>query len=184
MIDYHKVQIFAKNAYEEANSKYDGKNYYTHIEMVEESLHKYSTIFKYNNDYIIAHAACSGHDLMEETTLTFNDIKSSINEEVALVILALTDIPEKNRLLKHLFTMPKTIQNHIALIVKLCDLRANGLYSKSKKSGMYKKYVSEYEYRRPIFKTAIKWHQNRINMKIVDKFFDELDKIFEYKSKI
>jgi len=79
--------------------------------------------------------------------------------------------------LRHLATMGKTVKDFIAIIVKMADIRANGLYSKTHGSSMYKKYVEEYEYRRPIFKKALKWYSKDLNMDVLDEFWAELDEI-------
>jgi len=46
---------------------------------------------------------------------------------------------------------------------------------------MYKKYVAEYEYRRPIFKMALKWYVNYLDQEVLKDFWKELDKIHGYK---
>ena len=172
---------FCRNAHDAANCTYDGKNYYTHVSMVEEGIDKYETVFLNYDDYYIARKGASGHDLIEDAKLTFNDIKKESNRRVAQVILAVTDVHEENRLLRHLFTMGKTVKDYIAIIDKMADMRANGLYSKTHGSSMYKKYVTEYEYRRPIFKMALKWYKNGLDAEILEDFWAELDEIHGYK---
>lgn len=175
---------FARKAHDNAKNTYDGKNYYTHVSMVENSVDKYETIFLFYKDYVIARASASAHDLIEDAQLTFNDIKKASNRAVAHVVLDVTDVHEENRLLRHLFTMGKTVKNHISIIVKMCDMRANGLYSKTHGSSMYKKYVAEYEYRRPIFKMALKWYSEYLDTEILKEFWKELDEIHGYKKLI
>ena len=172
---------FARKAHDAANCTYDGKNYYTHVSMVEDGIDKYETVFLNYNDYFIARKGGSGHDLIEDAQLTFNDIKKASNKAVARVVLDVTDVHEENRLLRHLFTMGKTVKNHISIIVKMCDMRANGLYSKTNGSSMYKKYVAEYKYRRPIFKMALKWYGEYLDAEILEDFWNELDEIHGYK---
>ena len=170
---------FCRNAHDEANCKYDGKNYYTHVSMVEEGVDKYETVFLNYDDYYIARMGGSGHDLIEDAKLTFNDIKKASCKAVARVILDVTDVHEENRLLRHLFTMGKTVKNHISIIVKMADMRANGLYSKTHGSNMYKKYVAEYNYRKPIFKLALKWYDKYIDQEVLKDFWNELDWIHD-----
>ena len=83
--------------------------------------------------------------------------------------------------MRHLSTMNKTVKDYIAIIVKMADMRANGLYSKTHGSSMYKKYVAEYEYRRPTFKMALKWHMNDLDAQTLKDFWIELDKIHGWK---
>jgi len=172
---------FAREAHDAANCTYDGMNYYVHVRMVEDSIDTYETVFLNVNDYHIARKGASGHDLIEDAQLTFNDIKDASSKRIARVILAVTDVHEENRLLRHLFTMGKTVKDYIAIIVKMADMRSNGLYSKDNGSSMYKKYVEEYEYRRPIFKKALKWYINDLDQEVLKDFWKELDKIHGYK---
>lgn len=171
---------FARQAHDNANCKYDGKNYYTHVKMVEDSIDMYETVFLQYVDYHIARKGASGHDLIEDAQLSFNDVKDASNKRVARVVLAVTDVHEENRLLRHLFTMGKTVKDYIAIIVKMADMRSNGLYSKENGSSMYKTYVEEYEYRRPIFKKALKWYSKYLDQEILDDFWKELDEIHGY----
>ena len=172
---------FARLAHDNANCTYDGKNYYTHVKMVEDTIDMYETVFLRFDDYYIARKGGSGHDLIEDAQLTFNDIKNASNRRVALVVLAVTDVHEENRLLRHLFTMGKTVKDYIAIIVKMADMRSNGKYSKENGSSMYKKYLEEYEYRRPIFKKALKWYTKYLDQEVLNNFWAELDEIHGYK---
>lgn len=173
---------FAREAHDAANCTYDGMNYSIHLDMVEDGIDKYETVFKSHLDYRIARAGGSGHDLIEDAKLTFNDIKAASNRRVAQIVLAVTDVHEENRLLRHLFTMGKTVKDYVAIIVKMADMRGNGLYSKDNGSSMYNKYVAEYEYRRPIFKMALKWYTRRLDQEILNNFWAELDEIHGYKN--
>lgn len=174
---------FARIAHEEANNTYDGMSYSTHLTMVEGSIDSYETVFLRYDDYFIARKGASGHDLIEDAGLTFNDIKDASNRRVALVVLAVTDVHEENRLLRHLATMGKTVKNYIAIIVKMADMRSNGMYSKMTNSSMHKKYVAEYNYRRPIFKMALKWYTKYLDQEILENFWAELDEIHGWKGK-
>jgi len=181
MIDLNVVSKFARAAHDAANCKYDGKNYYTHVKMVEDTMDKYKTVFLLYDDYIKARAACSCHDTIEDAQLTFNDIKDATSKTVARIVLDVTDVHEENRLLRHLSTMNKTVKDYRSIIVKMCDMRSNGLYSKENGSSMYKKYVAEYDYRRPIFKMALKWYKDELDAEELDAFWSELDEIHGYK---
>jgi hypothetical protein len=180
-MDLKLVSDFARQAHDKANCEYDGKNYYTHVKMVEDSVDLYETVFKSHDDYLIARAGGSCHDLIEDAQLTFNDVMNATSRKVARVVLDVTDVHEENRLLRHLFTMGKTVKNHISIIVKMCDMRANGMYSRDNKSSMYAVYVEEYLYRRPIFMKALKWYGKYLDTETLNAFWDELDEIHGYK---
>jgi len=182
--DLVRFGSFTRKAHEDANCLYDGKSYSIHLTMVEDGVDEYETVFLKHEDYIIARAGASGHDLIEDAQLSFNDVKDASNRRVASVVLAVTDVHEENRLLRHLFTMGKTVKDYVAIIVKMADMRANGRYSKDNGSSMYKKYVEEYEYRRPIFKKALKWYAKYLDQEVLDNFWAELDEIHGWKKQV
>jgi (p)ppGpp synthase/HD superfamily hydrolase len=171
---------FAKKAHDDTNCSYDGKSYYIHLEMVVNVIDQYKEVFIDDWDYKVTHNAGFCHDLIEDAQLTFNNIKDASNLDVAKIVLAVTDVPEENRLMRHLMTMGKTVKDYRAIILKLCDIHANASYSLAHGSSMYEKYVEEYQYRRPIFKKALTWYENYLNMEIVDKLWDSLDEIHGY----
>lgn len=175
------ISEFAKKAHDDANCKYDGKSYYRHIEMVETVVDIYSMIFLEEYDYRVTRDGASCHDLIEDAQLSFNDVKDATNLDVARIVLAVTDVHEENRLMRHLMTMGKTVKDYRAIVLKLCDIHANASYSKNNGSSMYKKYKKEYEYRRPIFKTALNWYSEHLNMDVVNELWTNLDEIHEYK---
>ena len=171
----------ARIIHNKVNCSYgDNFEYIYHLDMVVNYILKHSKIFKYDEDIQITAISGFYHDTYEDARLTFNDIKNATNYEVACVVLAVSDVPEENRLMKHLMTMGKTVKDFRAIILKMCDILANGTYSKENGSSMYKKYLIEYEYRRPIFKLALKWYTEFLNMNEVDKLWDELDMLFDF----
>ena len=174
------ISDFAKKAHDDTNCEYDGKTYYTHIKMVEDAVKKYKFIFNDDYDYRVTLDSASLHDCVEDAQLSFNNIKDASNIDVARIVLAVTDVHEENRLMRHLMTMGKTVKDYRAIVLKLCDIHANASYSKANGSSMYKKYKKEYEYRRPIFKTALNWYKEYLNMDVVDELWINLDKIHGY----
>lgn len=174
------ISEFAKKRHDETNCSYDEKSYYVHVKMVEDTVDEYKDIFIEEYDYRVTRDAASCHDLIEDARLTFNNVRDASNIDVAKIVLAVTDVPEENRLLRHLMTMGKTVKDYRAIILKLCDIHANALYSKNNGSSMYKKYKKEYEYRRPIFMTALKWYEEHFNLENVDRLWKSLDEIHGY----
>lgn len=180
-MDFKKISARVKQLHDDVNCKYDGRSYYTHIEMVENSLDLYKHVFKSPlKGYDYSRVACSYHDTIEDARLTFNNVKKETNEEIANIVLKVTDVPAETRLLRHLLTMPKTIKDYRAIIVKMCDIRSNALYSKANGSSMFKKYKREYLYRRPIFMEALKQYEKFLDQKILQDFWDELDEIHDF----
>jgi hypothetical protein len=146
-----------------------------HVDKVVYAVETYQDIFIYATDKSITIAAAYGHDLVEDAKQTFNDMKSIIGVEAAKVVLRVTDVPAENRLMKHLLTMGKTIEDHRAIILKMCDIWANATYSKTSGGTMYIKYVDEYQYRKPIFQSALKWYVSSLDQILLTELWEELD---------
>jgi (p)ppGpp synthase/HD superfamily hydrolase len=176
-MDLENIRSYAKICYDEANCKYDGSNYFVHIEMVVGLIDSHRNIFKSKEDISATLGAAYCHDLMEDAKQTYNDIRKSCGKEVADITLGVTDVPAENRLMKHLLTMGKTVRDHRAIILKMCDMLGNAMYSKEHGSRMYRIYVEEYAYRRPIFKKALIWYKDILDMEEVEKLWKLLDDI-------
>ena len=88
--------------------------------------------------------AAFGHDLIEDTRSTYNDVKKVTGELAADIIYALTNEKGKNRAERANDKYYEGIRNtpH-ATFVKLCDRIANIWHSKNTKSSMFKKYAKE-----------------------------------------
>ncbi len=172
-----KVEEFARKAYTDANCEYDGKSYMIHVDMVVDVFSKHIQIFNNSSDVVNTHAATLCHDLMEDARLSYNNILEATNKDVADIVLAVSDTPDANRLLRHLATMSRTVKDYRAIILKMCDIYANASYSKDHKSSMNKAYAEEYIYRRPIFKKALNWYSDNLNKYHLEQFWIELDKI-------
>lgn len=90
--------------------------------------------------------AAYGHDLIEDTRNTYNDVlQAGSGYEVARIIYALTDEKGMNRAERgskeH---YEKLVQVPGAAFVKFCDRIANARYSKFAESSMFDKYKKEH----------------------------------------
>lgn len=173
--NFTKIREYAERCHNDANCKYNGGSYMFHVDKVVYAVETYQDIFIYATDKSITIAAAYGHDLVEDAKQTFNDMKSIIGVEAAKVVLRVTDVPAENRLMKHLLTMGKTIEDHRAIILKMCDIWANATYSKTSGGTMYIKYVDEYQYRKPIFQSALKWYVSSLDQILLTELWEELD---------
>jgi len=184
MTDFIKVAVFAKKCYDDANCTYGDldETYMVHINMVVGYVRVYQHVFKRPIDVEVTTSAAYYHDAIEDAKQTCNDISRVIGREAALVVLSVTDVPAENRLMKHLLTMGKTVQDYRAIVLKMCDILANATYSKANGSSMYKKYVGEYQYRRPIFMKALEWYKDELDTKVLKDLWKELDEVHNYKS--
>ena len=94
------------------------KPYIEHLDAVYKFLSNYTT------DVSILEAAYL-HDIIEDTSRSYNDIKYRFTEEVADIVYAVTDELGRNRNERHEKTYPKIIANKKALLVKLADRYVN-----------------------------------------------------------
>ena len=173
--DFKLTAEYAEKCHADANCIYDGQSYMVHVNLVVDLIQKYKEVFNRPIDRDITVAAAYCHDLMEDAKQTYNDISKITGKRVANVVLAVTDVPAENRLMKHLLTMGKTVQDYRAIILKMCDICANASYSHKTGSSMYPKYVEEYQYRKPIFRKALMWYKDELNQDLLNLLWAELD---------
>lgn len=69
--------------------------------------------------------SCILHDTIEDTTITYNDIKKEFSEKIAETVYAVTNEIGRNRKERIEKTYPKIKNNWMAIIVKICDRIAN-----------------------------------------------------------
>lgn len=162
-----------------AGCEYDGGNYVVHLDMVANMVEEFKGVFKNNIDYINTFAAAFCHDLIEDAQQSYNDVVVATNNHVGDITLAVTDVHAKNRLLRFLNTIPKTLEDHRALVLKLCDIASNSSYSKEHGSSMYLKYKKEWEFKKHIFSNAFQWHQNKLNHGRFVELINYINEIFE-----
>lgn len=88
--------------------------------------------------------ACWGHDLIEDTRVSYNDVKSKLGRNAAEIIYAVSNEKGKNRNERANDKYYEGIRNTPgAVFVKLCDRIANAQYSKMTKSRMFEMYKKE-----------------------------------------
>ena len=85
-----------------------------------------------------------GHDLIEDTRVSYNDVKTELGQEAADIIYAVTNDKGKNRKERAGDKYYEGIRNTPgAVFVKLCDRIANVQYGKMTKSRMFEMYKKE-----------------------------------------
>ena len=88
--------------------------------------------------------ACWGHDLIEDTRVSYNDVKEQLGESAADIIYSLTNEKGKNRKERANDKYYEGIRNTPGgVFVKLCDRIANVQYSKMTGSRMFEMYKKE-----------------------------------------
>jgi len=96
--------------------------------------------FGFSGKYIIASWL---HDIIEDTSLSYNKVKKFYGYEVAEMVYCVTDELGRNREEKKRKTLPKTASNPDAIIVKLADRIAN--IEHGGKIDMYAKEYSQFK---------------------------------------
>ena len=117
--------------------------YEFHLRMVVQAAKDFEKLIPVSKRYTVIMAAW-GHDLIEDTRVSYNDVSKNLGEEVADIIYAVTNEKGKNRKEraneKYYEGIRKTSG---AVFVKLCDRIANVQYSKMTKSRMFEMYKEE-----------------------------------------
>lgn len=170
-----KAEKYAKERHKKMNQKYGHHPYSYHLDLVAELFDKYKQVLVNPTDRINTHAACYCHDLIEDAQQTYNDVFKETNRDIADIVFAVTDVPAKNRLLRSLNTLPKTIQDYRAIILKICDISVNAEFSKNNSGGMFKKYQEEAQYKKYIFQKALKWYPIEIDHSILLELWDHFN---------
>jgi (p)ppGpp synthase/HD superfamily hydrolase len=124
--------------------------YEFHLRMVVQAANDYLHLYEANcegdvdsciEDILLA---CWGHDLIEDTRTSYNDVEKVLGRVTANIVYAVTNEKGKNRKeranKKYYDGIRKT---EGAVFVKLCDRIANVQYSKMTKSSMFDKYKQE-----------------------------------------
>jgi len=84
------------------------------------------------------------HDTLEDTELSYNDIRKAFGEEIAEIVYAVTDELGRNRKERKGKTYPKIRENWKAVVVKICDRIANIEHSKDFNPELLKMYKGEH----------------------------------------
>ena len=136
--------------HESTNHMYDAYlPYEFHLRMVAKVAEKYIELIPDSNDGETALRdtvllAAYGHDLIEDTRVSYNDVKENLGLGPADIIYACTNEKGKNRKERANDKYYEGIRNtRGAVFVKLCDRIANVQYSKMTGSRMFDMYKKE-----------------------------------------
>lgn len=136
--------------HESTNHMYDAYlPYEFHLRMVAKVAEKFIELIPNLNDGETAWRdmvllAAYGHDLIEDTRVSYNDVKENLGLGSADIIYACTNEKGKNRKERANEKYYEGIRNtQGAVFVKLCDRIANVQYSKMTGSRMFDMYKKE-----------------------------------------
>lgn len=118
--------------------------YEFHLRMVVEVAKKFQNLITYSKDLDAVMLGAWGHDLIEDTRVSYNDVKQELGEMAADIIYACTNEKGKNRKERANHKYYEGIRTTpYAVFVKLCDRIANVQYSKMMGSRMFEMYRKE-----------------------------------------
>ena len=131
---------FAKKfaAIEHYGISYGTKSYTYHLEQVCMVLNRFG--FKTAKLQI----AATLHDIIEDTNISYEQVKFAFGEEVADIVYSVTNEMGRTRLERFKKTYPKIAANKKGLIIKLADRIANIEFSHGIDSRHAKKYQEEW----------------------------------------
>jgi len=137
--DYKEARMVSIQAH--GNQTYDSIfPYHKHLDDVVDVIKR----FGFSGKFIIAGVL---HDIIEDTSLSYNKVKKYFGIDVAEMVYCVTDELGRDRNEKHLKTLPKIASNPSAIIIKLADRIAN-----IEHGGKVEMYSQEYgEFRRSLF---------------------------------
>lgn len=136
MTDLERALMLAEHYH--ANQRYGVYPYMYHINQVIDIAEQ----FCYEPDIIIS---CALHDILEDTNLSYNDLKTYFNEDIAEIVYAVTDELGRDRNERKSKTYPKIKSNWRAIVVKMCDRIANIEHSKLYDPQLFGLYMREHK---------------------------------------
>jgi len=135
MTDLQRALLVAERAHRDQT--YDIYPYYYHIKKVAD------LAVELGYDETIQVAAVL-HDVLEDTPLSYSDIKKAFGETVAEIVFAVTDELGRNRAERKAKTYPKIRANRGATLVKILDRIANMEHSLHWNQRMLQTYWGEH----------------------------------------
>lgn len=136
MTNKERALMVAEKAH--SNQTYDIYPYTYHIKQVV----KIAEELGYDESIVVASAL---HDTLEDTPISYKDIKKAFGEEVAEIVYCVTDELGRDRNERKEKTYPKIQANWKATVVKICDRIANVTQSKEYNKSLFEMYKKEHE---------------------------------------
>ncbi len=146
------IKFWAEAQHARVNQMYGGIPYKYHLEKVTFAAYEFSHLLYEEgdskeecsklNDFLTAAAYL--HDTIEDTGVTYNDVKQIAGGELADLVYALTNEKGKNRAERANDKYYQGIrETEYAVFIKLCDRLANMQFSYMNESTMIEKYRKE-----------------------------------------
>lgn len=152
-----KARDFAIECHTRVNQLYDGEPYHIgHLEPVVAIGRQFAYLIP-EEDYLTVEGGLWCHDTLEDTGITFNDLKKATSEGVANIAYALTNEKGRTRKERANSKYYRGIrQTEYAQYAKLCDRLGNLIKSLKTGSTMLKIYRAEHpDFVKNITKTSL-----------------------------
>ena len=167
------ARLFAIRNHAIAGNSYDNQGYIVHLQMVANTAEFFAYELDQSISVVEVIAAAWSHDLIEDTSLSYTDVRKVIGTFAADIVYDVTNELGKNRKEKAQKTYPKIAKNPLAVFIKMADRISNATYSKEHdNTSMYLMYQKEY----PSFRRDIKQNDMYPDM------WEHLDKLNEYEA--
>jgi (p)ppGpp synthase/HD superfamily hydrolase len=142
-----KAQFYAVNRHRSVNQQYDEHPYEYHLGMADAWGARWEHLLP-EEDRDVARAIIWAHDTIEDTRVTYNDVKAELGEAVADGVYALTQEKGRNRAERESLEYFRGIRaKRIYIFAKLCDRGANVQFGveNPRPNSMLKKYRKDME---------------------------------------
>lgn len=148
--------------------------YEFHLRMVVKVAKKFQNLITYGADLESVMLGAWGHDLIEDTRVSYNDVKEELGGMAADIVYACSNEKGKNRKERANYKYYDGIRTTpYAVFVKLCDRIANVQYSKMSGSRMFEMYRKE----NPDFMAQLGWAE--VKHHEYEEMFRYLANLFE-----
>lgn len=165
-------------AYEaHSNQKYGGRPYVLHLYdtalvLAEFGFSPYTADEDEQHDLECVAIAAFLHDIIEDSDLSYEDIRKEFGDKIADIVWAVTDEPGKNRRERHAKTYPKIRADWRATAVKLADRIANIRNCLNENPRLLGMYVREWpEFKQAVAGPADQWRAG------IDKMWEHLESL-------
>jgi (p)ppGpp synthase/HD superfamily hydrolase len=138
----HDMIDFASEHHKHQTYSLD-RPYTYHLRAVRDTVLRFLPYIPYNTAPEVVVLAAWGHDLIEDTGVTRQELTARFGEEVSELIWRVTNEPGVNRKARHEATHGKIKESHAAVFLKLCDRIAN--VEAGGKTSMYRKEYTEFK---------------------------------------
>ena len=139
-----KCRKFAIDNHRRVNQLYDGLPYHIHLMEVVDFVNRFDYLLD-EKDIDIAVCVAWLHDVIEDTGITYNDVKKPFGSRIAdLVVNLTTNIHGKTRIERADDNYYERVTSDpISIFIKIADRLANTFHSLNYGNSMYKKYQKE-----------------------------------------